>query len=129
VHESGIGPTEKCSDVCSNGRCQGISGRTAITSKTTHVTLIRTEPDADSRITSTLILTAAACSPSNGRHRMYDDQSALSPAALTTLPHFSVSAAIRRPKSEGEPGNGVPPKSTIRLCILESLRGAIAESW
>jgi hypothetical protein len=41
------------------------------------------------------------------------------------LPHFSVSAAMRLPKSVGEPGSGVPPKSASRAFSLESARPAL----
>src|SRR5499427_7833515 len=37
-------------------------------------------------------------------------QSALMPANLTTLPHFSVSSAMSLPKSAGEPTSAVLPK-------------------
>src|SRR5262245_63655202 len=45
-------------------------------------------------------------------------QSALMPANFTTLPHFSVSSAISLPKSAGEPGSPLPPKSASRSLIL-----------
>jgi hypothetical protein len=41
-------------------------------------------------------------------------QSALRPANLTILPHFSVSAAMSLPKSAGEPGSTVAPKRRTR---------------
>src|SRR5262249_2588923 len=37
--------------------------------------------------------------------------SALSPVNFTTLPHFSVSSAMSRPNSAGEPASGSPPIS------------------
>ena len=36
------------------------------------------------------------------------------PANLITLAHFSVSSAISLPKSAGEPGSTVPPRSANR---------------
>ena len=50
------------------------------------------------------------------------DHSALMPADLITLAHFSVSAAMCLPKSVGEPPNGVAPRSASRACILASDR-------
>src|SRR5262245_55435246 len=46
------------------------------------------------------------------------DYSALAPENLTTLAHLSVSSAISRAKSAGEPANGVPPiwASRVRIC-------------
>src|SRR5262245_16027333 len=44
--------------------------------------------------------------------------SALMPANLTTLPHFSVSSAMSLPKSAGEPASSVPPRSARRALIL-----------
>src|SRR5262245_24241214 len=52
-------------------------------------------------------------------------QSALMPANLTTLPHFSVSLAISRPKSAGVIGIGVPPKSSSRAFIFGSTRAPL----
>ena len=52
-------------------------------------------------------------------------QSALSPANLTTLPHFSVSSAMSLPKSAGEPGSTVPPRSANRAFIFGSARAAL----
>jgi hypothetical protein len=37
-------------------------------------------------------------------------QSALTPANLITLAHFSVSSAMNLPKSTGEPAGAMPPK-------------------
>jgi hypothetical protein len=45
-------------------------------------------------------------------------QSALMPANLITLPHFSVSSAMNLPKSAAEPMTGVLPKSARRSLIL-----------
>src|SRR5262249_48770427 len=53
------------------------------------------------------------------------DHSALMPANLTTLAHFSVSAATKLPKSEGEPAITVPPRSASRALILGSARPAL----
>src|SRR5215470_5935790 len=52
-------------------------------------------------------------------------QSALMLAARITLPHFSVSSAISLPKSAGEPGSTVPPRSASRALILGSARPAL----
>src|SRR5262249_16402289 len=41
---------------------------------------------------------------------------------LTTLPHFSISSAMSLPKSAGNPGSGVPPRSASRPLILGSAR-------
>src|SRR5262249_38142808 len=43
-----------------------------------------------------------------------ENHSGLMPANLTTLAHFSVSAATKLPKSEGEPAITVPPRSANR---------------
>ena len=48
--------------------------------------------------------------------------SGLMPANFTTLPHFSVSSAMSLPKSAGEPGSTVPPKSANRALTLGSAR-------
>ena len=47
------------------------------------------------------------------------------PANLITLPHFSVSSAISLPKSAGEPGRTVPPRSESRDFILGSARAVL----
>src|SRR5262249_24383128 len=52
-------------------------------------------------------------------------QSALMPANLITLAHFSVSAAMSLPQSVGESASGVPPKSASRALSLESARPAL----
>src|SRR5262245_20237401 len=52
-------------------------------------------------------------------------QSALTPTNFTTLPHFSVSSAISVPKSAGEPGSAVPPRSASLAFILGSPRAAL----
>ena len=51
--------------------------------------------------------------------------SALMLAARITLPHFSVSAAMSLPKSAGDPGSTVAPKSASRVFILGSARAAL----
>src|SRR5262249_28642822 len=48
------------------------------------------------------------------------DQSALTPANFTTLPHFSVSSTLSLPKSLGEPVSAVPSRSASRAFILGS---------
>src|SRR5215472_1640167 len=53
------------------------------------------------------------------------DQSALMPANLITLAHFSVSSAISLPKSAGVPGRTAPPKSASRAFILGLARPAL----
>src|SRR5215469_8610298 len=53
------------------------------------------------------------------------DQSALTPANFTTLPHFSVSWAMSLPKSAGEPGSAVAPHSASRAFILGSASAAL----
>jgi hypothetical protein len=45
--------------------------------------------------------------------------------AQITLPHFSVSSAMSLPKSLGEPGSTVPPRSARRALILGSARPAL----
>src|SRR5262249_12626790 len=45
-------------------------------------------------------------------------QSALMLRARITLPHFSVSSAMCLPKSAGEPGSTVPPRSASRGFML-----------
>src|SRR5262245_35549160 len=52
-------------------------------------------------------------------------QSALMFAARITLAHFSVSSAMCLPKSAGEPGSTVPPRSARRAFILGSSRAAL----
>ena len=44
---------------------------------------------------------------------------------LFTLPHFSVSPAMRFPKSAGEPAIAMPPRSPNRAFILGSARPAL----
>ena len=51
--------------------------------------------------------------------------SALMPADLITLAHFSVSSAMNLPKSAGEPASTVPPRSASRALILGSARAAL----
>src|SRR5262249_27418004 len=46
--------------------------------------------------------------------------SGFAPDNFTTLPHFSVSSAMSLPKSAGEPGSTVPPKSANRAFNLGS---------
>src|SRR5262245_9756206 len=53
------------------------------------------------------------------------NHSRLMPANLTTLPHFSVSAATKLPKSAGEPAITVPPISASRALSWESARAAL----
>src|SRR5260370_31484005 len=53
------------------------------------------------------------------------DHSGLRPANFTTLAHFSVSAAMSIPKSAGEPGSGVPPKSASRALNLGSVEARL----
>src|SRR5262249_58432857 len=52
-------------------------------------------------------------------------QSALTPANLTTLAHFSVSSAISFPNSAGESASAAPPRSASRALILGSARPAL----
>ena len=52
-------------------------------------------------------------------------QFALIPAALITLAHFSVSSAMSLPKSAGDIGIGVPPKSASRAFITGLARAAL----
>src|SRR5437870_173616 len=56
------------------------------------------------------------------------DPSGLMPANLTTLRHFSVSAAMSLAKSAGDPGSIAPPVSTSRAFILGSANAALI-SW
>ena len=64
--------------------------------------------------------------PRYGRRqpRTEADHSALMPAALTTLPHFSVSAAISRAKSAEVPGSGAPPVSASLAFMAASEKAA-----
>src|SRR5262245_34768711 len=55
----------------------------------------------------------------------YRPHSALMLAARITLPHFSVSSAMCLPKSAGEPGSTVPPRSARRAFSLGSTRPAL----
>ena len=58
------------------------------------------------------------CNSPNGRYGIFGrdraDHSALMPADLITLPHFSVSSAMSLPNSAGEPASTVPPRSASR---------------
>src|SRR5262249_54770165 len=69
------------------------------------------------------------CGSQNGIYGIFGrgraDHSALMPANLTTLAHFSISAATKLPKSEGEPAITVPPRSASRTLILGSARPAL----
>src|SRR5437667_5329904 len=56
--------------------------------------------------------------------RSSGDQSGFMPANLTTLPHFSVSAAMCFPKSAGEPESAKAPRSANRAFILGSASAA-----
>src|SRR5712671_5232475 len=65
-----------------------------------------------------------------GCHSLQGDlvgHSALMPANLTTLPHFSVSSAMRFPKSVGDPASTIPPRSASRA-LVDLVVGRIAES-
>src|SRR5215831_18538426 len=53
-------------------------------------------------------------------HRGRADHSALMPANLTTLAHFSVSSAINLPKSAGEPASAGLPRSASCALIFGS---------
>src|SRR4030095_7244659 len=53
------------------------------------------------------------------------DHSALMPANLTTLAHFSVSSAMNFPKSAGEPANTAAPRSVRRDFMFGSARAAL----
>src|SRR5437660_2075392 len=53
------------------------------------------------------------------------DYSALMPADLITLPHFSVSSAMSLPKSAGENASTSPPRSATRAFIVGSARPAL----
>src|SRR5262249_15338759 len=65
----------------------------------------------------------------NGRYGIFGrdraDHSALMPADLITLRHFSVSSAMSLPKSAGEPASAVPPRSASRAFMLGSARAAL----
>src|SRR5262245_3800257 len=65
----------------------------------------------------------------NGRYGIFGrdraDHSGFMPANLITLAHFSVSSAMSFPKSAGEPGSTVPPRSARRALILGSSRAAL----
>jgi len=50
------------------------------------------------------------------------DQSALRPANLTTLPHFSVSSAMNFPNSRGQVANPLLPRSANRALITACRR-------
>ena len=72
------------------------------------------------RVKSTRHLAAGAACPGAG----YSDQSGLTPANFTTLPHFSVSSATSLPNSAGEPGSSEAPRSANRACDFGSARTA-----
>src|SRR6516165_512918 len=73
--------------------------------------------------------TLASPKSRNGRYGISDHgclgYSGLMLAARITLPHFSVSSAISLPKSAGEPGSSVAPRSASRALILGSARAAL----
>src|SRR5262245_16335478 len=58
-------------------------------------------------------------------HPPEDRYSGLMFAARITLPHFSVSAATKLPKSEGEPAITVPPRPASRALSWGSARAAL----
>src|SRR5262245_63594978 len=58
------------------------------------------------------------------RHLGMADHSGLMFAARITLPHFCVSSAMSLPKSAGEPGSIVPPRSASRAFMFGSIRAA-----
>ena len=53
------------------------------------------------------------------------DYSGFAPENFTTLPHFSISAAMNLPKSAGAVGNTVEPRSAYRALTLASERAAL----
>src|SRR5262249_52940568 len=57
------------------------------------------------------------------------DHSALIPADLMTLAHFSVSSAMNLPKSADEPANTAHPRSVRRFFMLGSGGGALISWW
>src|SRR5215472_16312619 len=69
------------------------------------------------------------CHSRNGRYGIFGrdraDHSALMPANLITLAHFSVSSAMSLPKSAGEPASTVPPRSARRAFIVGSSRATL----
>ena len=60
-----------------------------------------------------------------GRRSTSRHHSGLMLAARITLAHFSVSAATKLPKSEGEPAITVPPRSASRALSWGSARAAL----
>src|SRR5262249_23569642 len=62
---------------------------------------------------------------SGRRGRSGRNQSTLMLAARTTLAHFSVSSRISLPKSAGEPGSTIPPRSANRVFTWGSPRAAL----
>src|SRR5262249_33743182 len=63
--------------------------------------------------------------PEYGRRSAFRHHSALMLAVLITLPHFSVSAAMKFAKSPGEPGRTMPPSSVSRALKGGSARLAL----
>src|SRR5215831_6945902 len=59
------------------------------------------------------------------RNIRLDGHSALMPAARITFAHFSLSSTTSFPKSAGEPGTTVPPRSASRAFTLGSARAAL----
>src|SRR5262249_33513138 len=82
-------------------------------------------PDAHASVSSPAAAAAIRRTGFMERHLGLPDHSGLMLAARITLPHFSVSAATKLPKSEGEPAITVPPRSASRALSWGSARAAL----
>src|ERR1022692_1642324 len=85
----------------------------------------RQHPPPDARICGGEVSLIFLANVSDAQDGPLLDHSALAPENLTTLAHFSVSSAMSLPKSVGEPGSTVPPRSSSRPLILGSARAAL----
>src|SRR5262249_33678340 len=64
-------------------------------------------------------------SPNETLWNVREGHSGLMPANLITLPHLSVSSAMKVPNWAGDPGNGAAPKSASRALNLGSANAVL----
>src|SRR5262249_55543205 len=84
------------------------------------VCLLQSDPSPCSRRLITITCRPVIRETGSMEYRVH---SGLMPVNFTTLPHFSVSSAIRLPKSES--ASTSPPRSTMRAFIRGSARAAL----
>src|SRR6185437_2552132 len=90
-----------------------------------HPDLVEGDPERSSPRMATRARSKSPNERNGISSRIFPDQAALIPANLTTLPHFSVSSAMRMPKSADESASPVPPMSASRALILGSASAAL----